>query len=320
MNSLPLISVVMSVYNGEKYLKFAIDSILNQTYRNFEFIIINDGSTDNSLKIINSYSDPRIILLNQENSGLCKALNRGITASKGEFIARMDADDVSYPDRLMRQVEFFNRNPECVVVGANANFIDMEGNYLYRSFCPCEWNEIKKLLPATPFFHSVTMFRRKSFFEAGCYFEDIRQFMEDKILWNRMAKLGQLRNLDEVLLDYRIVPFSITSSKIDVDGFERIAEKIIQTNKIDATDINWINIHRTKKVSSRKKYGWYFLRIGKVYLERNFNRKQAIKMLVKSLIFSPLDTTTWFNLFLTILPRSVILKWKESRGVYQNFC
>ena len=109
----PLVSILMPVYNSEKYLREAIKSILNQTFTNFELIIINDGSTDNSLKIIKSFKDNRIkIIKNKGNLGLIKTLNKGIDLAQGKYIARMDADDIAMPKRLEKQIAFFNENPD----------------------------------------------------------------------------------------------------------------------------------------------------------------------------------------------------------------
>ena len=129
-----LISVVMPVYNGEKYLKDAIDSILNQTHTDFEFIIVNDGSTDNTANIIDSYVDSRIIHVRQENRGLPKALNVGASISKGEYIARMDADDISLPNRLKSQYLFFKSNSDISVLAGSFSYIDEKGKYLGRTF------------------------------------------------------------------------------------------------------------------------------------------------------------------------------------------
>jgi glycosyltransferase involved in cell wall biosynthesis len=114
----PYVTVLMPVYNTEMYLKEAIDSILNQTFRDFEFIVINDGSTDSTSDIIESYSDPRIIYLqNEKNLGVATSLNKGLSIAKGTYIARMDGDDVSRCDRLEKQVAFMDANPEIGVCG-----------------------------------------------------------------------------------------------------------------------------------------------------------------------------------------------------------
>src|SRR5438270_5027187 len=116
----PLVSVVMTVYNAQEYLNMAIDSILNQTYRNLEFIIIDDGSTDNSGHIIEAYNDSRIKYTPQKNRGLAAALNKGIGVARGKYIARMDHDDISYRTRLEKQVEFLENNKGVAMVGASS--------------------------------------------------------------------------------------------------------------------------------------------------------------------------------------------------------
>ena len=120
----PLVSVIMHVYNSSEYLIESIESILNQTFRNFELIIINDGSTDESEKIIKSYADKRIVFFIQENKGLASTLNRGINQARGNWIARMDADNISYPNRLEEQLKFLINNKACVAVGSNADYVD----------------------------------------------------------------------------------------------------------------------------------------------------------------------------------------------------
>ncbi len=110
----PKITVLMSVYNGEKYLRNAVGSILNQTITDFEFIIINDGSTDGSREILESYNDDRIVLINQNNTGLTKALNKGLSLARGEYVARIDADDSANPARLEKQLIFLRNNQEII--------------------------------------------------------------------------------------------------------------------------------------------------------------------------------------------------------------
>ena len=138
----PKISVIMPVLNAELYLKTAIESVLSQTIPDFEFIIINDGSTDKTEEIIKSYQDPRIIYIkNDTNIGLSKSYNLGIRASKGEFIARMDADDISFKDRFESQLEFLEAHQEVGVVGGGVILIDESGKEFaspFRGgvFCP----------------------------------------------------------------------------------------------------------------------------------------------------------------------------------------
>ena len=120
----PKVTLLMSVFNGQSYLKEAIESILNQTFEDFEFLIINDASKDNSLRIIQSFDDSRIKLVhNSDNIGLTKSLNKGIDLAKGEFIARMDCDDISLPERLSMQVSFIDKNPDIGILSSANNFV-----------------------------------------------------------------------------------------------------------------------------------------------------------------------------------------------------
>ena len=139
-----LISVVMSNYNTPiNYLKESIDSVLNQTYSNFEFIIIDDGSTDDSLKFIKSYDDPRIkLIVNEENIGLTKSLNKGLKAAQGEFIARMDSDDICYPERFEKQIEYMRKHPDTTVCGTWPNILDENGNIEMKKWASSEINDM----------------------------------------------------------------------------------------------------------------------------------------------------------------------------------
>ena len=133
-----LVSVIMSNYNTpESYLREAIESVLNQTYADFELIIIDDCSTDNSLEIIREYKDERIVVLeNKENMGITKSLNRGLSVARGEFVARMDADDICFPKRFEKQVQFLKENPGYIVCGAGAELIgDWQGKYTNKVIC-----------------------------------------------------------------------------------------------------------------------------------------------------------------------------------------
>ena len=119
-----LISVIMCLYNTkEKYLREAIESVLNQTYSGFEFIIIDDGSTNDSISVIESYQDKRIILVRKEHSGIPKSLNIGLDLAHGEYVARMDSDDVCLPDRFEKQIYYLREHPNCIVCGTYAEFI-----------------------------------------------------------------------------------------------------------------------------------------------------------------------------------------------------
>lgn len=305
----------MSVYNGEKYLREAIESILNQTFNNFEFIIIDDGSSDESAAIINSYNDTRIRLIQQENKGLASALNVGLKIARGKYIARMDADDISLSERFEKQFNFLEDHPECVAVGSNAKIVDMGGEYLYTSGNPTAWEEILHYLPNTPFFHSSTMFRKELAIGCGGYFEEIKHHFEDMILWNKMAEHGELRNIVEPLIKYRLVPSAITNRSIETSAImRRICKNILQDGRTSQSDLRLLQSITQKRSKTWEKSN-YYLRIGKVYIEKNLQRRKAANNLFKSLLNYPLNGTAWFNLGLLLLPESVIKRWKRHRGV-----
>lgn len=200
-----LVSIIMPVYNGALYIRESIESILSQTYSNFEFIIINDGSSDNTLEIIHSYADSRIILIDQKNTGTSQAMNVGIRIAKGQYVARMDHDDIAMPERIAMQVQFLMKNPNYGVVGSSAYKIDACGNITGSIICPTTDEEIKvKLLRNTPFVHSSVMFSVKVFSDVGLYSNDFsRQPPEDFELFSRIQKKYKLANLSNILLLYR---------------------------------------------------------------------------------------------------------------------
>lgn len=201
---MPMLSVVMPVFNGSVYLVDAISSILEQTYRDFEFVIINDGSTDNSLDIINEFSgkDSRIRVIDQENCGLPSALNRAIKESEGSLIARMDADDVSVPDRFEKQLALMNRN-DFALVGAGICRINQAGSSDGVRLFPTEHSKIATVLPMRNCIcHPSVIFRRDLFLEVGGYDVNYRN-SQDYDLWLRLIDKGQFYNMKEPLLKYR---------------------------------------------------------------------------------------------------------------------
>jgi len=208
----PLVSVVLPVYNGGAYLAESIQSILTQTYTNIELIIIDDGSTDNSSEIVRTFLDPRIRFTSQSNQGLPATLNRAIRLSKGKYIARQDADDVSFPMRIQRQVDFFEQNPEYGVVGTWSKILGgvKDGGRGHRH--PIDNERLKfNLLFDSYFVHSSVMLRKSVIDKVGFYATDKTRQPEDFELWSRIVRDGQFKvaNIPEVLVIYREVAGSI---------------------------------------------------------------------------------------------------------------
>jgi glycosyltransferase involved in cell wall biosynthesis len=211
----PNVTVLMSVYNAEKYLEKAIDSILNQTLKSFEFLIIDDGSNDRTAEILKSYDDPRIkIITNEKNIGLTKSLNKGLRRIRGEYIARMDSDDISLPDRLAKQVYYLNTHPEVGVLGSATQIIDGCGNLSYIYRFPVEHGLIRWcLLFYNPIVHPSVMIRREVLDQIGGYhLHTIRA--QDYDLWWRLSKVTRLGNLPDVLLYLRKHKESITEKHL----------------------------------------------------------------------------------------------------------
>lgn len=197
----------MSVYNAERYVSKAIESILLQTFKDFEFIIINDGSEDNSSEIIRSYDDDRIILIEQQNCGLISALNKGLEKSRSPLIARMDADDISLPDRLKVQFSWMSKIPEVGIAGLRCNYIDTNDNILTASSgILMEHQDILEgILHAhrgTSLIHPTVMMKKQVVLRAGGY-NDRFPVCEDIDLWLRVSSFARLHVINETQYLYR---------------------------------------------------------------------------------------------------------------------
>ena len=212
--SKPIVTVLMSVYNGERYLREAIESILVQTWQDFELVCINDGSTDQSREIVLSFNDPRIRLVdNEQNLGLAKSLNKGLMLARGNLIARQDADDISEPDRLLKQVAFLEQCSEIVLVGSWYSEIDAKGNRRANIKLPCDYTDIRwGLLLGCPFVHSSVMFRKSAVPEKVGFYRGDLVYSEDYELWSRVARCLPVANLDEYLVRLRIHATSKTAT------------------------------------------------------------------------------------------------------------
>jgi hypothetical protein len=208
----PRVSVILPVHDGERHLGAAIESILAQTYRDFELIVIDDGSTDRSLEITRSFADPRVrVLENPTNLGLPVSLNRALERCEGTYVARHDADDVSKPARLARQVSFLDGAPEVGLVGTWYTEIDAEGRTLGNRRLPCDHLSLRWALQFySPFVHGSVMFRRKAVETVGPYSETFPT-SQDYELWLRIASRFEIANLPDRLLRLRVHSGSLTA-------------------------------------------------------------------------------------------------------------
>ena len=263
----PAISVLMSVHNGERYLRAAIDSILNQTFTDFEFVIVDDASKDSAPKILQEYAkrDSRVHLItNERNLGLTASLNRGLRECRGEFVARMDADDVCVPQRFGHQIDFMESHLDSVAVGGQIIAIDPYGVPMFDSDFPLSHDLIvDRLLKADGgvLVHPCVLMRKSAMSRIGGYDERFRT-AQDLDLYLRLASIGKLANLDEVLLMYRqhLASTSISKRKVQVGTACQIVAEAYSRMGIEMPP-DWRFEHPSEHPSSDyRRWGWNALK------------------------------------------------------------
>lgn len=231
----PLISVLMPVYNGQQYLAEAIESILNQTYKQFELLLLDDGSSDNSAQIIKDHKDSRIVYVkNETNKGLIFTLNRGIGLAKGTYIARMDADDVSVANRFEKQILEFEKDEKLVVCGS---FIKTFGNGSeeYVSHIPVTNAQImSSIFFVCPFAHPSVMIKKESLLHLNEFYREDYKHSEDYDLWSRLVFVGNSKNIPEFLLNYRVHDKQV-STVFEDHKYQSVSK--IQTNLLSQFNI-----------------------------------------------------------------------------------
>lgn len=282
MSSDPRVTVLMPVYNGKKYLKESIGSILNQTFEDFELIIVNDGSTDESEAVIMEYHDPRInYVKNEKNLGLIETLNKGLDMAKGAYVARMDQDDISLSMRLEKQFQYMEKN---IDVGVCGSWIRLTGKALPITIKnPIEHEDICcHSLFMNPLAHPTVMIRKKILEENNLKYGQFKS-AEDFELWHRCSKICKLHNIPEVLLRYRITPGSIThSNKEDLSVTvnrvlaAKLKELSLEINEQDA-EINRLlgNKYSFGKISEMQKVRGHLEKLIEANTEKNIYPKEA---------------------------------------------
>jgi len=238
----PLLTVLMPVYNAEKYLAEAMDSILAQTLENFEFLIIDDGSKDRSIDIIRSYNDPRIrIIQNETNLGISKTLNKGIGLATAELIARMDADDISYPERLKKQFDYFTNHPDCALLSTWAKMITEDKQHIRTEKYKSRFYYYNLTFECW-MFHPTVMYSKAAAMKVGCYSVP---YAEDFELFWQLSRKFRIHNLEEVLVDYRITSQSLHQVTRKKEYDEAMDEQILRNIHYftgDDFSINWEEI------------------------------------------------------------------------------
>lgn len=288
----------MTVYNSGKYLESAVNSILTQKFRDFEFIIINDGSSDNSSQILRKFQkkDYRIKLIERENKGLIYSLNEGIKHSSSEFIARMDSDDLCHPDRFSLQYEYLQDNIEVVALGTFIDLIDSDDDVISSNFVKfTDHFDIDRQHISGhggAIIHPSAMIRRSALEKVGQYNESYPH-AEDLDLWLRLAEVGQLANLNISLLKYRqhVDSVGYTKREIQIDSALKAVRAAYERRKIPNFDLSQIN-HRNPHVSTfgvYLKWAWWAYNSSnydtcKKYTLKLFSRKpwntEVLKLLI----------------------------------------
>ncbi len=223
----PAVSVVISVYNGERFLRQAIESVLAQSLGDLELVAVDDGSTDASWQILNDYasSDSRIAIHRQANQGRAAALNRGITLARAPYVARLDADDIALPNRFERQRQFLAEHELVAVVGGAVTFVDEHGRAFAGVEYPLADSEIRNAFAyTTPLAHPAVMLRRDVFRSLGGYRTLFRE-AEDLDLWLRIGERRQLANLPELVICYRMHGGQATVQRLEAQSLESVAAR-----------------------------------------------------------------------------------------------
>ncbi|MBQ3147911.1 MAG: glycosyltransferase [Alistipes sp.] len=203
---MPKVTVLLPAFNADNTLAKAIQSIVDQSYINWELVVINDGSKDNTEAVINSFNDDRILYLkNDKNRGLIYTLNRGISVARGEYIARMDADDISLPERLSKQVVYMDTHPDVIVCGTQIEYFGTKSTRYHKIKFPLANDDLKDMLvTSTCFAHPTVMIRKSVFEHTGIQYDIKYKNAEDYSLWIDLAPYGNFANLNEKLLLYRV--------------------------------------------------------------------------------------------------------------------
>lgn len=307
MNSVD-VTVLMPAYNVANYIAEAIRSVLEQTFTDFELLIIDDGSADDTVAEIHTFRDPRIRLIRANHEGFAAALNRGIQEAKGYYIARFDADDICYPERLSVQYHFMKAHPEYILTGTDADYVDMTGEhiftYQYKGYSD---EEIRRLDPVVcPFSHTTVMFKKDEVIKAGGY-NIYSPTFEDHLLWLKMIRMGKVCNFRQSLVKVRFNPESFTiDEKWRGKTWIKLKQKVLREGNSTAAEGEiFRHIIKTQNTDKIKKASYYSL-MAKKYLWDNHDPAKARGFLKKLIGYYPAKPVAYFLYLLSFLPRKMV--------------
>jgi len=312
MTGQPEITVLMPAYNAAKYIAAAISSVLAQHFKNFELLVINDGSIDDTAAVVKNFTDNRIKLINQPHMGIAAALNLGLLNAAAPVIARFDADDICYPQRLQVQYDYLMAHPDCVLTGTDVNYADQAGEYLYRYTNTGHTHEeiCSKINSGCPFIHSAVMYRKNIALELGGYNARAHTF-EDYHLWIQLIKKGRVCNLSSPLVTVRLNPESVTvDEKLRGKRFAELKrEMLFQQGPItEAQEIELLGILEAQRFTGFKNYSYNIL-VAKKYLWNNYQPAKARQNAKKAIGFKPLQLTGYGLWLLSFMPKNIVAKF-----------
>ena len=330
MHESPLVSVVMSIYNDGVFIRDAISSILDQSLRDFEFIIIDDGAIDDSVAQVETFNDHRIRLIRQTNQGLAKALNRGIHEARGKYIARQDGDDISDPYRLETQVAFLEEHPAVGLVGCNALVIDEGGHPLIPTNFPTDNASLQEWLLSkssqNPFIHGSVLFHKAIAMDVGLYRPEFKR-AQDVDLWLRIAERAELANLEDIAYRWRLRRTSVGgSSKTSQHDYARLAKVCARRRRAGQPEPDLSLSQVQRKFTGKLNYALrasspdaeYELTLAKMLL--GFGEKLAgQKHLLRAIREDPFNIYAWLLLGLSAFPGNMTnLLWNGVRSLYHR--
>lgn len=298
--NMPLVTVLMPAYNTGKYIANAITSVLEQSFTDFELLIVDDGSTDNTCEVIGSFADERIILIRQQHGGVSKALNTGLAKARGKYIARFDADDICYPQRLRRQLNFLQSNAEYVVIGSDADYMLESGEYLFHFSCIAHTNEeiMQKMYFYCPFIHSSVMYLKDAVMGLGGYSVLAHNF-EDYFLWTQLARHGKLSNLRETLIRVRFNPTSVTiDERWRGAEFRKLKRSVINSGFITPQQSGKLLSIIQQQDISKIKEGAYYALCAKKFLTDNYQPSRSRSYAARAIHMNPFR---WDNYALWVI-------------------
>jgi glycosyltransferase involved in cell wall biosynthesis len=306
----------MPACNAGKYIAEAVRSVLGQSFMDYELLIVDDGSTDDTLMTLQQFRDPRIKILCKQKEGISAALNAGLKMARGTYIARFDADDICMPRRLERQVLFLDGHPAYLVVGSDAEYISENGEYLF-SFC-CKGHThreiIGNLYTHCPVIHSAAMYRKEAIMRAGGYSPYAHNF-EDHLLWVQLLKTGRCCNLPEPLIKVRINPRSATiDERWRGRRFRQLKQEILERGAITKEEGVELQDIIVSQDNRKIKEGAYHALCGKKLLAENYRPAKARWHVRRSIYANPFRLDNYVLLTVSFLPAPWI-RWLQRNSL-----